>query len=933
MQAGTHAWHLLVEKPLRSQKPVCGKEPVRDRQESLCRQAEKSLREQTAKSLLTLHSQAPARAETVLTADRRKVLPFVGGVASLGGGAVPTRTRGNWMPRPPPHRTGRGAAANPGKNCLRLTGKPCQPMREIRPNRKAWDALPLKFCRISCWACEALTTRATRTGLRAPAVFALVAVVLSPCVVAHAAPAQSDPDALRTVIVTAQEQREPVARVPESITVFSARTLASLDIQSFNDYATKTPNLSFVYGAGSTGISNARTVSIRGITGQNLFGTSGATGFYIDNTPLPESVNPRIVDVKRIEVLKGPQGTLFGESSLGGTVRLITREPNLRHDELGYTAQVGLTSGGGSADAGASLIENIALVPGHLATRIVLFGNHDAGYLTRTFPAPSSPATDNPFLTAPRTSVGDQGAKTTYGGSVTTSLRVNAALGVRLRVMAQDTHDKGYPATFAPLPAFKPVYTLNRAFNVQPGATSAWVLPSLEIHYRHGKVRVVSATNYFYRHNRDIEDSTYGTEQILQSYYGVTSLPTQPFLWDQEHYENQFTEELRLSFKGVLGVSGTVGAFYARTRSVLSIPPTYARGLVAATVNNSVVGPWPNDLLWTDYNPAMQRDTALFGQIYVPLGRRLTLTLGARQYWLHQTSDFTANGFNNFGVTPSDPQSSRQSGIDPKAALSYQLNKRAMIYASASEGFRAGAAQTYLPFCQEPNLSVTDITHLKSDTLWNYEVGGKAQVPGTALLLSAAAFHIDWRNPQQQVALPCEAIFDINGRRAQINGGELELDGHLIPSLALRAGVGYEKTDITEPGALAIVGVTPGSRVLGTPAWTATLSGVYTRPITASLEGFVETDASYTGDSRALLNGANDTFATRSSYVLVNLRVGVRHGQTSISFNVRNATNARGNLGDIGYIGYAQYTVDGTVIPQVATLLPLTVLLQYRHDF
>ncbi len=777
------------------------------------------------------------------------------------------------------------------------------------------------------------STPPTHTRLRPLTTLTLAALTLIPWVGAEAASAQTDPGALSTVIVTAQEQREPVATVPESITVFSAETLSALDIHSFNAYATKTPNLSFVYGAGSTGISNARTVAIRGITGQNLFGTSGATGFYIDNTPLPESIDPRIVDVKRIEVLKGPQGTLFGESSLGGTVRIITEEPDLRRDELGYTADVGVTSGGGSADGGASLIENIVLVPGRLATRIVLFGSHDAGYLTRTYPAPSSPAAGNPFLPAPRTSVGDQGAKTTYGGSITTRLHIDSALGVRLRVMAQDTHDKGFPATFAPLPAFKPVYTVNRAFNIQPGATDAWVLPSLEIHYRHGKVRIVSATSYFYHHNRDIEDSTYGTQQILQSYYGVTSLPVQPFLWDQENYQNQFTEELRLSFKGFLGVSGTIGAFYARSRSALSVPPEYARRLVAATATNTVVGPWPNDLLWTDYNPAMQRDTALFGQIYVPLTRKLKLTLGARQYWLHQTSDFTANGFNNFGLTPSDPQSSRQPGIDPKVALAYQVNGRALVYASASEGFRAGAAQTYLPFCAMPNLPVNDITHLKSDTLWSYEVGGKAQVPDTGLLLSAAAFHIDWRDLQQQVALPCEAIFDINGRRAQINGGEIEVVGHLVPSLALRAGVGYEKTDITEPGALAIVGVAPGSRILGTPAWTASLAGVYTRPISATLEGFVETDASYTGNSRALLNGANDTFASRRSYVLVNLRIGVRRGRTSVSLNVRNATNARPNLGDIGYIGYAQYTATGTVIPQVATLRPLTVLLQYRHAF
>lgn len=773
------------------------------------------------------------------------------------------------------------------------------------------------------------------TALRhRPACFlSLAAFGLANAAFAQTATPGADLTPLRTVIVTAREQKEPLAKVPESLTVFSSQALTALDIQSFNDYASQTPNLSFTYGAGTTGVSAARTVAIRGITGQSLFGTSGATGFYIDDTPLPESVDPRIVDVERIEVLKGPQGTLFGESSLGGTVRIITKQPDATRNNLGYTAQAGFTSGGDSADGGASFIGNVVVVPERLAIRTVLFGNHDAGYLTRTYPSPGSPAEGSPLISAPRTGVGDQGAQVTYGGSVTTLLRVSDALEMRLRIMAQDIHDKGFPAAFAPLSAFKPVYTLDRAFNIQPGATDAWVLPSLEIRYRGHGFSLISATGYFYRHNRDIEDSTYGTEQILSGYYGVAALPAQPFLWDQEHYENQWTEELRLDFKDFHGVSGTVGAFYARTRSLLGVPPEYAEGLVAATLDNTVVGPWPNDLLWTDHNPAMQADQAVFGEIYIPIAKRLTATLGARQYWLHQTSDFTAIGFNNFGATPSDPQSSRQSGVNPKVGLSYQVGESTMVYASASEGFRAGAAQPYLPFCALATLPIGDITHLKSDTLWSYELGGKSRVPGTGLLLTAAAFHIDWRNLQQQVALPCGAYFDINGRRAHIDGGEIELDGHITPSVEVRAGAGYEKTDITDPGALSIVGVAPGSRILGAPAWTASVAGVYTRPISARLDGFLEADASYTGDNRSLLNGGNGTFATRASYMLVNLRIGVRHEDSEVSLNLRNATNARPNLGDIGYVGYAQYTSDGTIIPQVATLPPLAVLLQYRHDF
>jgi iron complex outermembrane receptor protein len=751
---------------------------------------------------------------------------------------------------------------------------------------------------------------------------------------ADGADASADAATLDTVIVTARKRDESLAEVPVSVTVFNAQTLEAYNIQSFDDYATKTPNMSFAYGGGAVGISDARTIAIRGITGQNYYGTGGATGFYIDDTPVPGSVDPRVLDISDIEVLKGPQGTLFGESSLGGNVRLITKKPNLTTDDLGYMAQAGLTSGGGGADGGAGVIGNIVLSPDQIAVRIVLFGNHDAGYLTRTFPSdPTSPATGDPYLTVPRTSVGNQGAQTTYGGSAAVLFKVSDNFDARLRIMYQDTDYHGFPATFAPLSAFEPVYTINRAFDVQPDAMDRWALPSLELNYRGNGFSVVSSSSYFYRHDHDLEDSTYGTQQVLARLYGVTTLPNQPFLWDEERYHNQVTQELRLSFDPIHDVSGTVGAFYSNTRTWLTIPPTYANGLVTATANDTLVGSWPNDLLWVQYNPGTQDDYSVFGEIYYKFLSKFTATFGAREYWLKQTVDFEANGFLNLGPTPSDEQQSKQSGLDPKVALSYQATEAAMVYASASKGFRAGGAQEFLPFCALPTLPVTDLTQLKSDTLWSYEVGSKVQVPHTGLLLSAAAFHIDWSNLQQQVLLPCGSYFDVNGNSARINGAEVELSGRLGSSFQLRFGAGYESTDINAPGPLALVGVLPGTRIPGTPAWTASVGGVYTHPLTATLDGIVSADYSYTGNSTSLLNGGSGAVATRPGYSLANMRFGVDHGKSEVSLNVHNLTNAKPNLGDIGYVGYAQYNSTGTVLPEAATLQPLTILLQYRNNF
>ena len=748
--------------------------------------------------------------------------------------------------------------------------------------------------------------------------------------------ATADTESLETITVTARKRDESLATVPVSITVFTGETLADYNIQSFNDYATKTPNISFSYGGGPTGIADARTVAIRGITGQNLFGTAGATGFYIDDTPVPGSVDPRVLDIDNIEVLKGPQGTLFGESSLGGNVRLITKKPNVGKDEFSFTTQAGLTSGGGSADGGGGIIGNLVVVPDTMAVRAVLFYNHDAGYLRRTFPDPSSPAVTDPNLSAPRTSIGNQGAVGTFGGSVAALLKWDR-FDATLRVMFQNTTDHGFPATYAPLPGFTPDYTLNRAFDVQPTAKDVWALPSLDLKYAGQGWSFVSSTSYFYRHTADIEDSTYGTQQVLANYYQVSGLPAQPYLWDGEHFHNQFTEEMRIAFDPVHNLSGTIGAFYSQTNTKFTIPPTYANGLVAASAANTVVGPWPNDEIWTQTNPANQKDKSIFGELYYKFFDKFSLTAGARRYWLTQNTDFTADGFMNFGATLSDPQHNSQQGTDPKVGISYQATDDTMVYASASKGFRAGGAQAYAPFCQLPGLPVTDITQLKSDTLWSYEVGTKIQLPNPGLLVSAAAFHINWSDLQQQVALPCGYYFDLNGGKATISGGEIEIAGHLSRELQVRFGAGYEKTDITDPGALGLpgIGLLAGSRILDTPAWNLSLGGVYTRPLTGSIDGFVSADYSYTGNSVALLNGGYGAESTRPGYSLANLRFGINHEKSEVALNIHNLTNAKPNLGDIGYVGYAQYQnyAAGTIIPQVATLQPLTVLVQYKQSF
>ncbi|HEV2284628.1 MAG TPA: TonB-dependent receptor [Steroidobacteraceae bacterium] len=761
---------------------------------------------------------------------------------------------------------------------------------------------------------------------------------------------------IETIIVSARKREESLAQVPTSITAFTPETLKDYNIQSFSDYATKTPDLSFTYGGGPTGIADSKTIAIRGITGQNLFGTAGATGFYIDDTPVPGSLDPRVVDISSIEVLKGPQGTLYGESSLGGNVRLITRQPDLNSSGYGYMLDGGVTSGGGSPDGGGNFIANVVLIPGSAALRVVLFGNHDAGYLTRTWPispltpGPSgNPPAIDPTEIVPRGSSNDQGAVSTGGGSLALLVKPSEALDIKLRVLYQDSKDHGFPATFAPLPNFDPVYTMDRAFDVQPYATDVWTLPSLDIKYAGSGWAFVWSNSYFYRHTYDVEDSTYGTEQILSSaLYQLGGVAPQPYLWIGDRHHDQFSSEARLSWDPVGDVSGTVGVYYSNTHTRFTIPPTNSIGIDQPGSSACEFSPtpppctpasvgyaspaWTSPEIWTQTNPGTEEDKSVFGEVYWKFAPQWTLTLGGRQYWLNQTTDYTADGFLNGGPQPSDPQANSQSGFNPKVALAWQMTAATMAYASASKGFRAGGAQANFPGCTLPSLSVDAITHIRSDTLWTYEAGVKSQLP--AVLISAAAYDIEWSNLQQQVALACGFYAQVNGNSARVRGAEFEASGRLgIPGLQFRLGLGYEDTDVTDPGNLALFGVAPGSRIAGVPDFNGSAGLVYTRALGASgMDGFVSGDYSYQGNAISLLVGGSGSQATRPGFGVANLRFGVDRGDTELSLNIHNLLNAKPNLGDIGYIGYAQFNTAG-VIPQVATMLPLTVTLQLSKSF
>jgi iron complex outermembrane recepter protein len=737
---------------------------------------------------------------------------------------------------------------------------------------------------------------------------------------AHLKSAEGDVS-LEEIVVTAQKRAQSILDVPVSITAFSGKMLDDYNITSFTDYATKVPNLSFSYGGSSQGtaglgFSTSRGTAIRGITGPN------ATGFYIDDTPIMDSMDPRIVDVERIEVLKGPQGTLYGSGSLGGNVTIVTRKPSVTEDDFRYKLLSGYTDHG-DFDYGADASANFVVVPETAAVRVVVYESHESPFLTRTYPAPLDPAE---LVSVPA------GEEDAVGASVSLLVKPASGLDVTLRLLYQHQYYEGWPAAFAPLPAFRVVsYTLSRSANVQEVSSDRWSLPSLSINYQGTGWSLTSSTSYFERDTYDLEDGTSGTDYFLSQNYAYTPPSNVPIPWPGDSETTQVVNETRLSVDEIHHVRGILGVFFQNNDSTARELPAYLPGLAAT-------GLWPNNLLYEDNAVALTHDSAVFGELYIRPIDPLTVTLGARDYSITVKGATSASGLVNGGSNAQPLTPTKSSGISPKLGLDYHLSPDEMVYVSASKGFRPGGVNNPLPPPCGPELATLGLTltsalNFKPDSVWNYEVGTKASFLDQRMSLTAAAFQIDWTQVQQSIYLPiCGYSLQGNSGAARNRGTEIEIDGRPAEPLTIRTSLGYQDAVITEAGNGSPQAV--GSPVFNIPHLTGSAGAIYEWPLAAQVGTLVlSADYSHIGDS---LSGNNTPAMPRfrPSYSVTNARVGLRRNGWDLTFFANNVFNKMANLGDLTTLSYEARIVNSEGInvpdPRVVTLRPLQVGLQFE---
>ena len=785
---------------------------------------------------------------------------------------------------------------------------------------------------------------------------AVVSVWHGKVVAAEEAPAASD--GLAEVVVTAQKRSESQQSVPLSMTTFGSAALQEKSINTFFDYATKVPNLAFA--STGDGVGTARTISIRGISGDNV------TAMYIDETPLPDSLDPRVLDIDHIEVLRGPQGDLYGARSMGGTVRIITKQADFENFSATVHGGVSSTAHTDQPNYTGDATLNIPLVRDRVALRITGFYDEEAGYFKRSYC--TNPATAGvscfPLSTTGVTTVNNVGAIDTSGGSLTLAIKATDALTITPRIMLQRASYNGFPladynttpgngygfpvptpATGASVPSEMEPTSLTQArlFNTPEGGSDRWDLYSVGVHWVTDVGELVSSTAYFDRRVDETENESEFIWADITS--GAGGAPSPSPIEEIKDYQ-RFVEEVRWasSLKGP--VQFVAGGFYSDFHGRLPFAAEYP-GATSPGLDATLLGPgngeltpgFPDLIFKQDFHTDI-KEPALFGNVNYTWNA-WKATVGLRWYSVKTTSSGYEEGLVTGGgpAVVSPPAQTTENGVNPKFEIDYHFDPDQMVYALASKGFRPGGLVPIVPAgapgtgadcvaalkAVNPNITLAQTRSFNSDSLWNYELGTKTSWLDHKVTFDAAAFYIDWKNIQQEILLSCGFQYTANAGAAVSKGGEMEIRARPLQPLEFSLGVGYQNAKITESSAASPQLV--GSPIYQVPDWTANTAVTYTVPLTGEWLFVGAADWSYIGRSYSGNNDPADP-RERPSYRLINTRLALTRGQLEIAFVGKNLTDELTNLGDNRSIAAE---VPGR--PRLFVNQPRTLGIEVRQSF
>jgi len=725
---------------------------------------------------------------------------------------------------------------------------------------------------------------------------------------------------LQEVIVTAQRREESIQQTPISVTVLTGQMLQDFDVKDFQDYSKSVANLSFgmggsPFGGPAYGYSSTKEIVIRGVSGPNT------TSLYIDDTPIPNVIDPRVLDLARIEVLRGPQGTLFGASSMGGTVRLITQTPDAVNASGNLRAQAfDINAGGAGDDVSGTL--NAPLSTG-VALRLSGFDVFDPGYFQRIFGVPTVPG----VAFQPGQQVAGSvkiGQTHEYGASASMLIKPPSIEGLTITpmIIMQRSATNGYPVADNDPGNF----TQLRPLNVDENTGDRWQFYALTAKYAASFGEFVSSTSYLHRYAYDTEDGTTWFAEFQAFFYSPLPYVASPV--PQSYASNQTTQEVRFESQFPGPVQLVTGVFYQRSAF------DYIYNYLTPGANALSGGVLGSDDSFDDHDSILLRQIAGFADVSYKVGQSLEFSAGVRKARLDLSTNETIVQYPLVDGNSAYSYSDHESPLTPRFVAKYNFDDNNMVYASGSKGFRIGGVSSpaYGACTQDAinlGLPVGEPIPYHSDSLWSYELGLKNLWNDQRVATRFAVYDIEWKNIQQNLVLPtCGQGEELNAGAAKITGAEAEVQALISSMFRVDGGVGYEDGRITEADILksgAVIGFPVGSPLSNVPKWTAYVRPEFTDP-TSHGELFVRAEYNFVGSSLSLANGGAGYY--RSAYSLVDLRTGLRTSPWNFTIFAKNLFNKAANFGDI--------VSDVGVIPgqvRLAVEQPRTVGVEIRRDF
>ena len=585
-----------------------------------------------------------------------------------------------------------------------------------------------------------------------------------------AAPASAQPGAdgasSDVIIVTGTKRGADIRDIAGSVSAVTEENLKALGAQSLSDYITRVPGV--VFNDYQPGVSE---VVIRGVASTTYHEANQATtGYYLNEIPLVEPGFPLAIpdvdafDLNQVEVLRGPQGTLFGSSSLGGAVNYVVNEADASGFDVAFEGNLSSTRRAGEAGYAVKGMANIPVIEDKLAVRVVALERYDAGYLDNTL-------------------AGVEGSNDLRVRGVRGSIVFTPNDRTRISTLSMyqeyELDDQTY-VVFNDDPE-----TFERGTNELEFQDTDFMLHSLRIEQDLGFATLTGLGSYVEK-NSDLvfDDSVFvgidpRTDTVqLSSSFGAT--------------ETAYGE-LRLASNSDGPFNWFIGANYTKLSSD-STGATLIPGIGAYIDSNpgefggrpsSIIA--PGDLTQRTITDGDVREIALFGEASYTFAEDFTLLFGGRlfEYESEPRLQFLPNADL---IEPFDfqPGAAKESDFIPKVSLTYEPSDQFMIYALYSKGFRIGGINIFS--AASPDLPLT----FGSDSTRNFEIGTRLDLGDGRFLIDLAAYHIDWEDIQARLFTPVDfRAYTVNGGGADIDGVELSLTVNPAPYLSISSNVSY----------------------------------------------------------------------------------------------------------------------------------------------